>query len=979
MKAQCSLFCILFLAIIVGSCQQQSHIKEYDETILTYPFSDTNPLPVIQKRNDLYPYSRIDGFSHKGEPKKWKMIKLENAYIEIYILPELGGKLWGAIDKKTEKEFIYKNDVIKFRDVAMRGPWTSGGIEWNSGVIGHHPGGAAPVNYTVFKDAEGTAHCVVGGMDLPSHLQWRVDISLPVNTSYFDTKTFWFNASPFSQSYYQWSNAAVKSAKDLHFYFPGNYRLGHDGLPSPWPVDEEGIDRSWYKNNTDNNSSSYHIFGSIDNYFVSYYHDEDFGSGHWSRSYGAPGKKIWLWSQARNGAIWEELLTDKHGQYVEVQAGRMFNQNSISSGHTPFKQPAFIPYNSDSWTERWFPVRATDGVSRVSESGTIHVKFSSEGMILLFSPICEINENMHIIINGKEMSNSPVFMKPSESYNKTFSGISNKDDIEIYLGTEKLFASKDNFIIQRPVKSSVDALDNLFIAATELENRRYYQKALDKYLELLEKEPMHLKALQRVAGIYARRDELDKAILYCRKILEIDAYYPGGNFIYGYIKKIQGDFTNAKDGLRWAMRSSKYKSASLELLAEISLMEGKPVLALKQSVKSLLFNRLNLNSYKIQAIAERTLKHNPEAKEVLDEMLKIDPLSHFALFEKYLLQPNTNNLNTFNHSFKNEMLKEEYLELGIFYIGINMNHEALQVLEQAPSYPIINYWLAWLNKEEKEKSNAFLEMALGASPEFVFPYRNETLPVLDWASKQRPSWKTDYYSALMLWHKNREKEALNLLIKWDDKPDFVPFYYSRAHLRGISTDAALKDMERALEVDSNQWRTYNELGNIYNRHMNYKSALSLLEKGHAKFPANYILDIAYSRSLTLTGNYKKSIEVLSKANVLPYEGENSAHNIYVYNYLMLSYNSYKNGNYDAALDDLDKSEAYPENLGSGSPSYPDYRNQNKLRIMIYAKTGENEKLKAAEKYIQKYTEKFGKQRGGNIFEQGFRDSSSKPF
>lgn len=325
------------------------------------------------------------------------------------------------------------------------------------------------------------------------------------------------------------------------------------------------------------------------------------------------------------------------------------------------------------------------------------------------------------------------------------------------------------------------------------------------------------------------------------------------------------------------------------------------------------------------------------------------------------------------------MLKEEYLELGIFYIGINMNNEALQVLEQAPSYPIINYWLAWLNKEEKEKSNAFLEMALGASPEFVFPYRNETLPVLDWASKQRPSWKTDYYSALMLWHKNRDTEALNLLIKWDDKPDFVPFYYSRAHLRGISTDAALKDMERALEIDSNQWRTYNELGNIYNRHMNYKSALSLLEKGHAKFPANYILDIAYSRSLTLTGNYKKSIEVLSKANVLPYEGENSAHNIYVYNYLMLSYNSYKNGNYDAALDDLDKSEAYPENLGSGSPSYPDYRNQNKLRIMIYAKTGENEKLKAAEKYIQKYTEKFGKQRGGNIFEQGFRDSSSKPF
>ncbi len=154
----------------------------------------------------------------------------------------------------------------------------------------------------------------------------------------------------------------------------------------------------------------------MDNYYVSYYHDEDFGMGHWSEIIGTPGKKIWLFSQARSGAIWENLLTDTHGQFVEVQAGRMFNQNSFSSGHTPFKQTDFIPYNTDIWTERWFPVRGTGGVTRAAESGTIHLKYSPDGMNLLFSPVREIKEELVVEVNGKEILNEPVVLKPSETY-----------------------------------------------------------------------------------------------------------------------------------------------------------------------------------------------------------------------------------------------------------------------------------------------------------------------------------------------------------------------------------------------------------------------------------------------------------------------------------------------------------------------------------------------------------------------------------
>ncbi len=160
-------------------------------------------------------------------------------------------------------------------------------------------------------------------------------------------------------------------------------------------------------------------------------------------------------------------------------------------------------------------------------------------------------------------------------------------------------------------------------------------------------------------------------------------------------------------------------------------------------------------------------------------------------------------------------------------------------MSRYPSYPVVHYWLAWLNKEDKEKSKTYLELALEASPEFVFPYRTETLKVLDWASKQSPSWKTDYYTALILWNRGRNEEALDLLEKLGEEPQFVPFYYSRACLKGLDSDAGLEDMQKALAVDPGQWRIYRELSNIYNQRNELPAALEIAEKGHQKFPENY--------------------------------------------------------------------------------------------------------------------------------------------
>ena len=216
-------------------------------------------------------------------------------------------------------------------------------------------------------------------------------------------------------------------------------------------------------------------------------------------------------------------------------------------------------------------------------------------------------------------------------------------------------------------------------------------------------------------------------------------------------------------------------------------------------------------------------------------------------------------------------------------------------------------------------------------------------------------------------------------MKWGEEPDFVPFYYSRACLAGLQSDAALEDIQIALSIDPDQWRIYRVLADIYNQREDYTSALALCAEGYTKFEGNYILGMAYSKFLTLTGSHEQSLDVLNEIIVLPFEGENTGYDLYEYNNLMVAYKAYKARDYQLALEYVGKSEEYPENLGSGMPSYPDYRDQNSLRILIFDRTGDAVKSREAQEKIQDYTQKFGKKRGRSLYDQQYSTSVIQPF
>ena len=199
---------ILMSIGIVSFQQGPAKVKEYKKVFKTYPFSDPDPIPEVGR---IYPYYRFDGYTNKPVNKEWTVVELENDYISLIILPEIGGKIWAAFEKSTGKSFLYNNHVVKFRDVAMRGPWTSCGIEANYGIVGHTPNCATPVDYVTMTKKDGSVSCVIGVLDLLTRTTWRIDINLEKDKAYFTTSSSWFNSSPFEQPYYTWMNTGIKS------------------------------------------------------------------------------------------------------------------------------------------------------------------------------------------------------------------------------------------------------------------------------------------------------------------------------------------------------------------------------------------------------------------------------------------------------------------------------------------------------------------------------------------------------------------------------------------------------------------------------------------------------------------------------------------------------------------------------------------------------------------------------------------------
>jgi len=956
----------LFILLFPISCVQKVTITERKELFRTYPFSDPNP---ITQMGVIYPYFRFDGYTATPVDREWKIVTLENSYIKVFVAPEIGGKVLGAIDKSSNRPFIYYNRVIKFRDIALRGPWTSGGIEFNFGVLGHTPATATPVDYLLKNNPDGSVSCFVGGLDLPSRTEWRVEIRLPKDKAYFETRSLWYNPTELSTSLYHWMNSAADAAEELQFYYPGQYYVDHSGTVYSFPKNKEGTDISLYANNNFGSYKSYHVLGEYTNYFGGYYENADFGTIHWAPYEEKPGKKIWIWGLSRQGLIWEDLLTDKdlgNTQYVEIQSGLLFNQADSRSGKTPFKHTFFSPNSVERFEELWFPVKGIGGIADANAFGALNVTQIGSKVKFGVYAAQNLNEPLIITDGNQPFYSARICLKPTEVFLDSVELNIPDTTLTVIVGKNLLTYNKkykEKQILDRPVIGNEEfdwnSAEGLYSDGVDRAQQRDYAGALEKYTACLVKNPVYTLALIGAAEIYYRRMEYAQALELVIRALANDTYDPDANFIYGIVNRKLNKNANAKDGFGFAARSMKYRSAAYTQLAELYFTEQNYTMAEFYAKKAIDYNRYNIPALKILALNYRKQHNTRKANEILDTVLEIDPLNHFANFERYCINPKQKNETAFITFIRNELPYESYLELAIYYANLELPDDAILLLKKAPEHPLVHYWLAYLydKQNRSEESTYHLNSALSASPYLVFPFRQETVAVLNWAQEKNAHWKTAYYLALIYWSKNRYNEADRYFADCSDAPDFAPFYVTRGNFyRQRNVSQSLKDYEHALTIDNNQWRIYHVLAQYYTEYPHYDKALYYALTGAKKFPNNYILNFDYAQALLYTDDYEKCLSILDTITILPYEGARYGHEIYRTANILLTLNYIKKGMIEKALQTIENAKLWPENLGAGKPYDVDIRIENYLDAYCKKKRGQNEEAQMLLREIVQYTE-----------------------
>ena len=954
------LFAFLFLSpMLMG---QKATITEETREILTYPYNDPNPVPILtERRDEIFPYHSFQGYSVKGEMQKWKVVKLENDYVEVYVMPTDGGKVWGAIEKSTGKEFVYRNEVMKYRNISMRGPWTSGGIELNFGFIGHNPSTCVPVDYKMAENPDGSVSCIVGNYDLPSRTKWYVEIRLPKDKAYFETYAMWSNPTPLPQTYYNWMTAAAVVTDDLEFQYPGAAEIGHGGEFGLWPVNENGINVAWYKNNNFESSKSYHVVGEYNDFMGGYYHNSKFGYGHWALYDDMPGHKLWLWSLARDGGIWEDLLTDSDGQYMEFQAGRMHNQyGGTSAFKTPISQTPFHPGLTDRWHEIWFPVKEIGGISDVSPMGAIHAAVENGKLEVGVNSFAFAEGQVIVKSEGKVVFTETRKFKPMDVF-KTSVAVNNNTDYEIIVrGMDLQYSPATRKVLKRPFVSTM--LKDLVTGTTlyqegmELKEARNYLKAEELLKKCLAKDPLYIDAMAALTELYYRSMRYDSALYFANNALMLDTYHPAANFNAGITYLAKGNATDALESLGWAARSPEYRSVAYAQMAAIELSLNNKPLAEHYANQSLDYERYNFNALQVLAVLYRKTGEKDKAEKILQTILSVDQLSHFADFEHYLLNPTADNLARFSSTITNEMPYQTHLEIAMFYYGVGMKDDAFAALEKSPVHPLVTLWKAYL----KDDVNMLNEVAL-ASPAFVFPYRTEDISALNWAVSKNNSWKLKYYLALNYITIQRREEGMKLLRELGQEPDYAPFYLTRAALLTPKNDAQeLADLQTAQKLTPDDWRTTVRLINYYTGKKDYKTTLTLATAAYKKDKSNEAINIQYVLALINNGQYANSLKLLDGMTILPGEGAREGKVIYEQASLFLSMDLISKKKYTDAIKMIEKSKEWPEKLGVGKPYEVDTRVQDYLNIYCLEKLNRKSETEPLKKSIAGYT---GRRRG----------------
>src|SRR6202142_4384719 len=259
---------LVVLGLLFTAAAEASAVKVWEtkEVIPTYLAGEPEPNPMFffgresqGAQGPVYPYPMYDTLTGKKVDKSYKIVYLENEYIRIGVLPEVGGRIFEGLDKTNNYNFIYRQHVIKPALIGLIGAWISGGIEWN---IPHHHRASTflPVQWRAEENADGSKTIWVGELEVRQRMRWAVGYTLRPGSSVLECSVRILNRTPLANTMLCFANVAVSANENYQIIFPPStqyvtYHFKRDF--AAWPIANSryngsdftgGVDVSWYRN-----------------------------------------------------------------------------------------------------------------------------------------------------------------------------------------------------------------------------------------------------------------------------------------------------------------------------------------------------------------------------------------------------------------------------------------------------------------------------------------------------------------------------------------------------------------------------------------------------------------------------------------------------------------------------------------------------------------------------------------------------------
>src|SRR5215472_11218289 len=309
-------FTTVLVFCILGASASRAQVKVWEGVLdlPTYEEGAPDPNPPFDQFATTrfnYPYTLRTTLTGRRITRDLRALYLENEYVKCSVLPDIGGHVYSCTDKINGREMFYANPSLKKQLIGYRGAWAALGIEFNF-PVSHNWMSMSPVDFATRQNTDGSASVIVGNIDRPYGMQWRVELILRPASTVLEERVTLYNRGDYRRRYYWWNNAAAEVGDDSKIYYPMRFSASHGfTFVDTWPVNHEGFDLSIVKNHTAGPVSQF-VHGSREPFMGVWHHRWNAGVVHYANYADLPGKKIWSFGVDPDGLDWRRALSDNN-------------------------------------------------------------------------------------------------------------------------------------------------------------------------------------------------------------------------------------------------------------------------------------------------------------------------------------------------------------------------------------------------------------------------------------------------------------------------------------------------------------------------------------------------------------------------------------------------------------------------------------------------------------------------------------------